>query len=101
MATSPTIIKTLCGVSVSVTVFESYTPAQIMAVPLTPCCNATGKGAESGVVCRKCFTPVPFYFGTNGHEAIAEAVADAGCGIPDECAHHTMWQAEQLVPVKA
>lgn len=33
---------------------------------LTPCCHASGKGAESGVVCRRCFTEVSWCFGDVG-----------------------------------
>lgn len=27
-------------------------------VPLTPCCQASGKGSETGIVCRRCYRPV-------------------------------------------
>jgi hypothetical protein len=33
-----------------------------LAVPLTPCCGASGKGGGHGVVCRKCYRDVdPMY----------------------------------------
>jgi hypothetical protein len=31
--------------------------------PLTPCCAATGKGAESGTVCRRCYRDVGYEYG--------------------------------------
>lgn len=31
--------------------------------PLTPCCNASGKGSGGGVVCRSCYQYVSSYFG--------------------------------------
>jgi hypothetical protein len=30
---------------------------------LTPCCLATGKGSEDGIVCRNCYRPVSWKFG--------------------------------------
>jgi hypothetical protein len=30
---------------------------------LTPCCNASGKGGEHGVICRACYDDVDFIFG--------------------------------------
>ena len=40
-------------------------------VPLTPCCQATGKGAEcsTGVVCRSCFEEVDTKYGVDGQVA--------------------------------
>ncbi|WP_086667063.1 hypothetical protein [Lentzea kentuckyensis] len=42
-------------------------------VPLTPCCRATGKGAEcsTGVVCRSCFEEVGIKYGLDG-QIVAE-----------------------------
>ncbi|WP_156249743.1 hypothetical protein, partial [Lentzea aerocolonigenes] len=42
-------------------------------VPLTPCCRATGKGAEcsTGVVCRSCFEEIGGKYGLDG-QIIAE-----------------------------
>lgn len=34
------------------------------AVPLTECCDATGKGSEVGIVCRSCYREVDPIFGT-------------------------------------
>lgn len=31
--------------------------------PLTWCCEASAKGAEDGIVCRRCFNPIPDDFG--------------------------------------
>lgn len=31
--------------------------------PLTPCCRASGKGGEWGVMCRACYAPLPIMFG--------------------------------------
>lgn len=48
--------------------------------PLTPCCNATGKGMdyEHGVGCRSCYNEVDSVFGTCwvGDDAFAKAIAD-------------------------
>lgn len=32
--------------------------------PLTPCCNASGKGGETGIVCRACYRSVSSKYGT-------------------------------------
>jgi hypothetical protein len=44
-------------------------------IPLTPCCHASGKGAESatGVVCRGCYREVDPKFGGPSSLAIARA----------------------------
>jgi hypothetical protein len=34
-----------------------------MAWPLTPCCAASGKGGEYGIVCRACYEPVAMEYG--------------------------------------
>lgn len=34
-----------------------------IAYPLTTCCQATGKGAGYGVVCRSCYAEVDWAFG--------------------------------------
>ena len=42
-------------------------------IPVTPCCNATGKGtvtAASGVCCRRCHTEVGIKFGGPGTIAV-------------------------------
>ncbi|MFI6031582.1 hypothetical protein [Amycolatopsis magusensis] len=46
-------------------------------IPLTPCCHADGKGAESatGVVCRGCYREVDPKYGRPGSHAIAIARA--------------------------
>lgn len=38
---------------------------------LTPCCDATGKGGERGIVCRACYREVPSYFGGPAEVAFA------------------------------
>jgi hypothetical protein len=45
-------------------------------IPLTPCCHASGKGAESstGVVCRACYREVDAKYGGPG--ALAGLVSD-------------------------
>ena len=35
-----------------------------MVLLLTPCCDATGKGSEGGIVCRKCHEEVDPVFGS-------------------------------------
>lgn len=62
--------------------------------PLTECCGASGKGAESptGVVCRKCYKPVDAIFGDgvllsdSAADCLVEAAAmkNNGGGLPDE-----------------
>lgn len=44
-------------------------------IPLTPCCHASGKGAESatGVVCRGCYREVDPKYGGDSSIAIARA----------------------------
>jgi len=46
--------------------------------PLTPCCQASGKGSESstGVVCRACYREVHIKYG--GFSEVAVNVAEAG-----------------------
>ena len=82
----PSVVTTVCGVKVA---FDET----IGAYPLTRCCGASAKGVgelfEGSVVCRGCYAPVPAYFGTSGWAAIEEAVRDARCPIPEECATHT------------
>lgn len=67
-------------------------------VPLTPCCQSTGKGAadvepgESGVVCRSCYEPVDALYGTSAKtmadlEHLTGSLTD--CPVPHECARHT------------
>lgn len=34
-----------------------------MAYPLTPCCGASGKGGERGIVCRRCYNEVGAMYG--------------------------------------
>ena len=34
-----------------------------LAYPLTPCCQASGKGSERGVVCRSCYNEVSAMYG--------------------------------------
>ncbi len=41
-------------------------------IPLTPCCNASGKGGGHGVVCRSCYRDVDPKFG--GRERLFVAV---------------------------
>ena len=65
-----------------------------MLYPLTECCEASGKGAESptGVVCRACYEPVAAAFGSCAFlsEGTADwlvrsaAMVNNGGGIPDE-----------------
>lgn len=35
----------------------------LFVYPLTPCCQASGKGGGNGVVCRACYHDVETYFG--------------------------------------
>nr|WP_172692649.1 hypothetical protein [Mycolicibacterium sp. CBMA 213] len=35
----------------------------IQLYPLTPCCAATGKGSDSGIVCRRCYRDVGHEYG--------------------------------------
>lgn len=44
-------------IAVDTTLGEGY------AYPLTTCCNATGKGGGSGVICRSCYEDVDWEFG--------------------------------------
>ena len=66
-----------------------------MIVPLTSCCNATGKGWDDEVVCRGCYEPVSgLAFGTEGWGAVKEAVSLAGCPCPDACADEALFRLE-------
>jgi hypothetical protein len=48
-------IKTKSGVTIAV--WEGK-----FAYPLTPCCGASAKGGEYGIVCRKCYADIdPMY----------------------------------------
>ena len=40
-----------------------FAQAGSIVYPLTPCCNASAKGSEGGIVCRKCYHEVPPGFG--------------------------------------
>jgi hypothetical protein len=31
--------------------------------PVTPCCRATAKGGEYGVICRKCYADIDDFYG--------------------------------------
>ena len=70
-----------------------------LAYPLTPCCQASGKGADVGVVCRNCYQPVDAMYGDCATVAADPAQWDRlrvwiranGCGIPDACADHTRY----------
>ena len=44
-------------------------------IPLTPCCQATGKGSDSptGIVCRACYRTVDGYFGTDAIVSVPRA----------------------------
>lgn len=54
----------LSDVTIAVTNIASDTqPPAFLAYPLTPCCGASGKGGESGVICRACYRPVDPMFG--------------------------------------
>jgi hypothetical protein len=37
---------------------------RVMVYPLTPCCNASGKGGGYGVVCRNCYQDVASGYGS-------------------------------------
>lgn len=41
----------------------AYDPSLNTVYALTPCCGASGKGHEVGVVCRKCYQTVDLVFG--------------------------------------
>ncbi|UUV32160.1 hypothetical protein NQK81_01545 [Amycolatopsis roodepoortensis] len=45
-------------------------------IPLTPCCNASGKGSESrtGVVCRRCYREVDAKYGGSSSIAVARQI---------------------------
>lgn len=38
--------------------------------PLTPCCDASGKGGEYGVMCRSCYVDVDDYYGGSADVAV-------------------------------
>lgn len=56
-------------------VYAMDLPGDDYLVPLTPCCNATGKGSPSptGVVCRACKRTVSSYFGGPAIVAVPRA----------------------------
>ncbi|QDF17600.1 hypothetical protein SEA_YAGO84_69 [Gordonia phage Yago84] len=83
-------ITTLCKVQV-------LASDVLGAVPLTLCCNATGKGSAdspTGVVCRNCYSPVSMHFGDSGYNAVFDAVSEAGCPCAADCAQHTLGEVE-------
>lgn len=73
---------TLCGIH------AAY--ADGVAYPLTACCQASGKGGATGVICRACYQPVPSVMGGDLYGAILAA----GCPCPDACLAHTIYQLE-------
>ncbi|MGA0848624.1 MAG: hypothetical protein ACO3RX_01615 [Chthoniobacterales bacterium] len=34
-----------------------------LVYPVTPCCRATAKGGEYGIICRACYQPIDEFFG--------------------------------------
>jgi hypothetical protein len=56
--TSPTIIQ-----APGLTVAVAKSGTVWLAYPLTPCCQASGKGSERGVVCRSCYNEVSAIYG--------------------------------------
>ncbi len=85
---TPTIVTTPCGV----TAMEADFGEGPTAILLTPCCEATGKGAStfvegsSGVVCRGCYREVPTMYAIEGFSVLREAAEVAGCATPHACA---------------
>jgi len=85
--------RTACGLDVA------YDADLGMAYPLTPCCQASGKGADVGVVCRNCYQPVGLLFGDCAMVATAPAQWDrvrdwlraTGCPCADACVEHTRY----------
>jgi hypothetical protein len=82
--------KTACGLDVG------YDKQTGLVYPLSPCCGASGKGSEDGVVCRNCYELLDELFGAaadiNDHDAIEDWVRDRGCNVPADCATHTIYQ---------
>lgn len=84
--------QTACGVRVDV--HDGLGP-----VAMTRCCNAAvtyraiTPGGRERLVCKACNRPKSSEWGAVGRVQIVEAVREAGCPIPEECADHTIWQA--------
>lgn len=53
----------LPDVTIAVTDIGPADNPSYMAYPLTPCCGASGKGGEFGVICRSCYRPVDAMYG--------------------------------------
>lgn len=87
-------ITASCGAKISYLVFDS---GDFMAVGLTRCCGASGKGnseSSTGVVCRNCYQEVPAAYGGVNAVSIEQANRDANCPVPEDCARHTLWQIQ-------
>lgn len=99
MATTQT--TTTCGLTVA------YDAEVGLAYPLTPCCKASGKGGEHGVICRACYQPVDGLYGDcallnfpgrpSDWERITGWITDAGCPCATNCAAHTVYQLTEAV----
>ena len=86
-------IRTTCQHTVLVRMEEGLTAAWV----LTACCKAAAKYMDTGVpgapevlCCKSCYGEVPEAYGWD----LAMALEGLGCPCPDECAVHTIWQAE-------
>jgi len=100
-------ITTRCKVHVGID------PDTGMVFGLTACCQATGKGSNVGVICRKCYMPVSHLFGdvavapnwAEVHRLVADLIGRSRlhpCPCPDECTIFTMSQIEDaLAPIPA
>jgi hypothetical protein len=62
MTTPPTLFK-LADVTIAVAQVGPPDSPAFMAYPLTPCCGASGKGSERGIVCRSCYNEVGAMYG--------------------------------------
>jgi hypothetical protein len=59
---NPTIIQAE-GLTIAVAQVGPDTNPAYLAYPLTPCCGASGKGSERGIVCRSCYNEVSAMYG--------------------------------------
>lgn len=83
-----TIARTICGVSIGL--------ANGYVYPLTPCCEASGKGSNGGIVCRSCYEPVESVYAVCAEADNVEAVMSwieelATCPDPHLCAETTLY----------
>lgn len=91
---SSTIITTTCGHQVFGELFPN---GNMMAVILTPCCNAAAQAGPKGITCGKCGKTAPSAtaLGSMNAAQLGDQMDAMSCPCPHACGLDTWWKIEQ------